>query len=432
MSKMKKSVLFCLMACCFLFLFSGCNLIKDVKETVKAGAGEDITVIDDEEKAVPEETEPEEEILEEPEIRVGTDGPVLGQKDIEDYDGYTYLYCEQLRTDSTQNEETGKMENKELAVFIPVSDYNYVDRSSISGEKLGVRFDIDLEPYIRYDEEDYLMAENLQYYIDSQYDPFYSTDYKDLVISEVEEIGSSAVRVTVEYCNYDKYSDNYTPVFATYYLAELEDAVTVLVCMEVNAEEATGKTPQMIEELESFYQFEIDWDADRAQQKLEDYLASGGDTTFSTGYVMFELPEGWREDTSNSDYSTDLYAPGGNADSAGCGLALYEEYLGYETVDPDILENNPDALIQIVEGYLTESAVDVKVSYYGKTCLGVAVKCEMEMPVDDDDEMAQVHMYYVFNESYMYLVTAMKYSDIDEDPFAVAEDILQNGTVPVY
>lgn len=51
---------------------------------------------------------------------------------------------------------------------------------------------------------------------------------------------------------------------------------------DVSADEVTGKTPELLEELEAFYQFEIDWDKDAAQKKLEDYEASGGDSTFAT------------------------------------------------------------------------------------------------------------------------------------------------------
>ena len=58
------------------------------------------------------------------------------------------------------------MENKSLQVFIPQADYVYVNMDYANVDKLGVTLRVELEPSIRYDAEDYLTYENLQYYVE--------------------------------------------------------------------------------------------------------------------------------------------------------------------------------------------------------------------------------------------------------------------------
>ncbi len=416
---MKKKIAFCLIMSCLAAALWGCNT-KDIVQTItkdtKAEEENEAEVTDEESAALEDESE---------EKNQPSENPVLGDEGIEDYEGFTYLYCEEIRTDSEKSEETGKMESKKLSVFVPESDYVSVSSGRVRSDKLGVTLEIELEPYIRYDEDDYLISENLEYLLESEYDPYYVNDYKDLVVSEVEEIDKNTAYATAEYCRYDKYDDSYNVIFATYLLKILDNDATVLVEIEVGSEEITGKTPELIEELEAFYQIDIDWDKERAEAKLENYLASGGDNTVSTGYVIFELPEGWKEDTSESDYETYVYAPDGNAEAAECFVSVYREYLGYDAFGGGNVDDYQDEIIAMVEESMQEEDVNAVVSYYGKTCLGSAVK--VEAVITEDGETADAHIYWIFDDSYGYVVTALQTANASEDAFAVAEDMLENG-----
>ena len=435
MKKIQKKIYLCMMMLCMAMMLCACGAKEAVKETikeqVKAGSEkedeESKEEVSEEEEASEESDEEKSEDAEADTKEQSKDGvPVLGQEDIKDYEGFTYLYCENLRTQSEENKETGKMESKELPVFIPQSDYVYVNMDHANVEKLGVEFNVSLEPYIRYEAEDYLTYENLQYFVEEQFDPFYTADCKDVVMSEVEEIDRDTARMTVEYCYYNEYENTYSPVFATYYLTTLENGCTVLVEMDINGDEVTGKTPELLEELEAFYGFEINWDKDRAAKKVEDFLAAGGDSTVSTGYVMFELPEGWSRDTDAGDYDTEVYAPGGDVEAAGCFVSLQEDYAGYDAFSG--IENSTDELVEVVGGYLEEEGLSAEVSAYGDTCLGTAILSVME--IEEEGTTAVFHIYWVFSDSYMYRITAVAVGDTTENPFAVAEGILQNGQVP--
>lgn len=416
---MKKKIALCLIVICFAATgLWGCG-VRNVRETLnidRESDEENDIEKEDSEGVEDEKTEKEAEM----------EHPVLGQEDIEDYDGFEYLYCEQIRTESEKNEETGKMESKQLSVFVPIDDYVSVGRGNVMGQKLGISYKVELEPYLSYDADDYLISENLDRYLENNYDPFFSTEYEALVISEVEELDRNTARATVEYCEYSEYADDYSVVFATYLLKKIDD-LTVLVRVEIDYQEVTGKTPELLAELEDFYQFEIDWDKERAEKKLEEHLAEGGNKTVSTGYFMFELPEGWKKDREASDFETYVYAPGGNSETSHCMLAIRQEYIGRLFADEDMLESSGDALVDAVKGMMSEDGMDGDVSYYGKTNLGVAVKVEVQI-VGEDGNVADAHIYYVFSDAYISVVTAARVrEDTENDPFALAEDILANG-----
>lgn len=431
MRKLQKKLLVCLLLVCMVLPLGACGSAVEAakqaleKKKQEEGQTTEEEVTDDE---VTEDVE--EEAGDSEELSVSLDHPVLGEDDIADYDGFEYLYCENLRTQSEKNEETGKMESYSMDVFIPQDDYVYVNMNRVTGDKLGVSFRIELNPSIRYAAEDYLVSENLQYYVENEFDPFYSDGTKDVVIGEPEEIDRNTARQTVEYLLYNKYEASLTPVFSTYYLKEFEDGRTAMVCFDVSADEVTGKTPELLEELEAFYQFEIDWDKDAAQKKLEDYEASGGDSTFATDFVMFTLPDGWDKDYDVSSYDNFVYAPEGDAVNAQCFIMLQKEYMGYGEMEGVDLsdEESLKGLSEMVKEQYGASG-DVKASYYGDTCLGEAILVEMTAQVEEGIT-GVYNLYLIFDDSYMYEIMAAAGDGAEENPFVIVEDILQNGQVP--
>jgi hypothetical protein len=416
---MKKKIVMCLIVSCMAVVMWGCGALRLPVPTANTGTEAEVDGNAEEKEDTNEKEEEEQE-----ESASGT--PVLGQEDIDGYEGFTYLYDEILRTDSEANKETGKMEKKQITVYIPQADYTSVNRSNAYSTALGVTLEVELEPYIQYDMKDYLVTENLECYLEEYYDPFYTANYKDMVKSEVEEIGENAARATVEYCEYDSWDDKYITFFVTYYLVELEDKM-VLVTTTVNESGVTGKTPKLLEELEAFYQFEIDWDAKRAEQKRNDYLASGGDNTYSTGYLLFQLPENWALDNENSSYDSSLYAPEGDSGDAGCGIVLMNKYLGSDEIQSvnDFIANK-----DIAEEYVKELAGDyvddIDISSCD-TCLGKAAKFVYDISAGNDK--AKCEMYYIPSEYDLYIIYVFQTGDGIEDPFPVAADILENGQV---
>ena len=375
--------------------------------------------------------ETEEETDNDKSVNVAHDSVVLGGDFDPDYDGFEYLYCETLMTESTENAETGKMESQSINVFIPKGDYASVNRDSVYVDELGVYFRVKLNPYLQYKQEDYLVEENLQYYLNDIYDPFYYTDYKGVEISNITQL-ENGVSASVKYCRYDRWDDEYYTVFATYYLTEISKDMLVLVEVEINGDETTGKTPQLLAELEAFYGFPMDWDAQEADAWLEAFLESpeAGINMVSTGYLLFELPAGWSEDWSYGDYSMTTFAPGGDVSTADCMISFAREYMGLDSFDVgEELATQED--IDSYTAYLTEQmgdgARDITVEYLGETVLGNAMKISYITQNGSYEDLTEV--YLITNGYYAYSIEAVKLPNCDVDVFGIAENILSTAKV---
>lgn len=430
---MKKKLVLCITLACLLTSLVGCGDKKEAAaSSVLEAAGEaeeTKEAAEAEGKSLRGELATEETATEESEVKNNFDGPVLGGDNVEGYDGFAYLYEEILMTETKENADTGEKERQKLTVYIPDDEYATANGSYAYANAMGVDFRVELDPYIRYDAEDYFMTENLDEYLNNQYDPFYTTEYKDLVVSEAEEVGGeNAVRATVEYCRYDKWNEKYYTVFATYYLTELESGETVLVTVEINDSTVTGKAVKLIEELEQFYQFDIDWDAERAEKKRTDYEASGGDNMYSTGTLMFELPEGWAEDDDVSDYETKVYAPEGDSSYAQCMITIYEEYLGYdEEVDLRALVEGGE------EEEIRETFGDTISNYSAELCdTGLGQAAKIVYTITDGEDSATITNYVIASDYRVYTLVALETPDAVESAQIVLDGILATGQIKEY
>lgn len=363
-------------------------------------------------------------------------GGMLGINVDADYDGFEYLYCETLMTESKENPETGKMESRSLNVFVPQGDYVSVDRDSVYTSRLGVTFRVTLNPYIRYEQDDYTLKENMEYYLERMHDPFeYAKSQLGLKISEVEKTVTGGMRAEASYCSYNSWDEEYIAVLSTYYLVELDKDLTVLVEVKVDSSETTGKTELLLEELETFYGFHIEWSTERADQALKVFLDSpeANKNYQCTGYMILELPMGWKQDWSWSDnYSEYCYAPDGDAEFAECVISVQREYVGSE-IDGSIedtvnSQESMDEVLAVFQAEFGEEAKDLTVENYGSTVLGPALKMSCRVGQDGYDVFHE--FYFMTYESYSYTFHVIYTSDtIVEDVSGIAENVIAAARV---
>ena len=417
---MKQKLLVVMLTAIVAFSATGCGV--DTLKAFKSGF--------DAAKASTETEEATEDVskenTEEATKAAASDTPVFGDN-ISDYDGFEYLYCETLTTQSEKDEDTEKMANKSIAAYIPEDEYAYVDRDRASvDDKMGVDFDVQLSPYLQYDSQDYTDAENLQAYVDENYDEFYYPDYKNVEMSEPEELANGGVAITVTFVNYDSYDDAYSAQDDVYELIELEDGLTAMIEIQINGIDATGKTNDLLAELGSYYQLDLSWDADAGTKRVDDYMNSDAATTnmVSTGSVMFELPENWSQDSDAGDYSSYIYAPDGDVYFADGYVQIGQEYAGIDVSDMKKMAESD--LEGTIESILGEDLGDVSVSEVGDTNLGYTVK--IDMTIDFDDTSADATEYLCFNDNgYVYIVAAVEAGD--SGAALVAQNILDTASL---
>lgn len=397
-----------------------CLMVGALTVAILGGCGSKNTVemIDPDTKVEQEADKKEDAQDEELPARDDIDFPVLGEEDIEDYEGFDYLQWELLTADSGDT----------VPVYVPVDKDAYKSDDHISGYNLGIAYSIELDPSIRTDEEDYRITENLDYYLETVYDSEYNEDYYDVVISDADRIDGDTACASVEYCRYYEYDDSYYAVFATYLLKRLDNGVTVLMEMKVNSDDVDSETDNLIDELETFYQCEVDWSIKRAEEKIERLGEIDNRNATFGGSLAFDIPEDWDRDDVESDSDVYVYAPYGDADLADCAVSISREYTGMDASELEILENNQDLLIEMVKAQLANDDT-FDVSFYEDTNLGIAVKAQMESE-GEDGVITEIHVYLIFMEDYSYIISAAQHGDAPlDDPFAVAEGILASARI---
>lgn len=224
---------------------------QDQKDTIQAQPAEG------QEAAAPVNTQTDASELT-PEDAALAKHPVLGQADSEGSDEFQYLSRVLLYYDDTPDS---------VPVYVPDTEVDNDDCYGFSyGSSYGITYMVELNPIIQFDQEDYSLSENLTYYLEE----LELTDVIDCKIGEVKSLDETTAYGTAEYLTDYEYDGQtfYCAFFSTYLLKELDEDTTILVSMEVDAYEVTDETDAVIDELESYYQFEMNWDAEKATAKI--------------------------------------------------------------------------------------------------------------------------------------------------------------------
>ena len=348
-------------------------------------------------KEEPENTEKEEAEKEdaEKEDTGAVSGVVFGSKEAKGYDGFEYLMEELISTSNTRSGE-----KKTLSVFVPDGDYPSVSGSYATSDRMGVMVNVDIDPYLQYNYEDYTVEENLEAYVEEELS--YSSYLYCVEIGEVEAIGKDAAMCEVTHMQYDSYDGLYAPYYQVYYLKELGDDVMGLVDICIIAEETTGKTKDLLAELSSFYQVEIGWDESFAETKWVEFESSDeyNADAFNIGYMTFELPDGWEKDETESTYSESVFAPKGDAIGEYGYLSIEEDY-AYDDGVIDEMLSDLEYTQSYFEDVLGEDVSDLVIEDAGETFLGRTLK--MEMKAEGDTGI----FYIAQSGDYQYAVYAV-------------------------
>lgn len=399
------------------------------------GCGPTRAVLNDQaEENEMEASEEEEESDEKEDTKANSSDVHFGNDFDEDDLDYQYLFAETLMSDSTENPDTGKMEKQSLTIAIPQDDYPMISRDYGYSEKMGVRVRVELNPYLQYQFEDYTVEENLKAYLDNAFDEFYSVDYKDMDISDIESDDEMAT-ATVDYIKYDDYDDTYTVYQETYMLYDFAPNKMALVIVRICADDTTGKTGALLDEVNDFYGCDIEWDDDAAETRLAKFLKNT-DTDIlqvSTGWIIFDLPKGWSEDWKNNDnYRQELYAPGGDMFKAGCYISVGRDWQEYgNEVDVASIAGDEESL-EILRTMMARAIEldekDISVSDYGMTVMGRAI--EFTYTITESGVTYEEHRWWVSDDDYIYEIVAGQINDDSvEDAISIAEGILENGQV---
>ncbi|MBD5492840.1 MAG: hypothetical protein HDR12_00265 [Lachnospiraceae bacterium] len=421
---MKRKIIAALLAAIMVTSVTACgNTQPNASElttgrSVVSDEGEDTEKSEETEKEEEKETEEEKpEEKEDNKDKTAAKGVVFGSDESKGYDGFEYLMEELISTSDTKSGNKAS-----FSVFVPEDDYPSVSGSSARSDRMGVSFEVDLEPYLQYNAQDYTVAENLEEFVEDEFS--YSTYKYGIEIGDVEEIDDDTATCLVSYMDYDSYDDEYSPVYELYKLQDIGDGVTVLFTVSIDAEETTGKTQALLAELSSFYQMDIDWDDSFAEAKRTAFENSDeyNADAFNLVYMSFELPDGWEKDERNSTYSEPVFAPGGNARTANGYIQISKEFSSDDYVEA--LLDDPAYTEEALQSSMGDEVSDVKVEAMEDTFMGRVAKVEMNVYDDDIDGNGIGIVYYGYYDYTMYMIAAFISEDADADEVEDVRDAI--------
>ena len=364
------------------------------QESEKSGVDSEET---GEESETEEDRKPEEDVTEKSATAAAPTGIVFGSDEAEGYEGFEYLMEFRLTTDTTDSGD-----EVTYSVYIPESEYTVDFDSYVSSDQLGVEFSVDLDPVL--ESEDYSVVENLEYKVAFDWSSIPNAYYA-VTVGDVQSIADDTAVCEAGYIYNPSYAeDEFLPRYRLYCMKKTHDGVTALMEVDISAEDTTDETLDLLAELESFYGFDIEWDASFAEKQLAEFEGSDeySEDTYNLGYMTFELPEGWAKDVDNSPYTYgSVFAPGGDSTTAHVGFLIQREYVGEENVMSALLSNTELAESLIASQYADEDAIDdLKISNYGETFMGETLEIIAELSQDGETGTFKIYIGQV--EDYMY------------------------------
>ncbi len=372
---MKNKIITALLMATVMFSLTACGGSAGPNAPDLANRGnstEEEHVTEETEQAETEEKETEEKETEEKEESKKASGVVFGSDEAKGYTGFEYLMEELISTSDTKSGD-----KVSLSAFVPDGDYPSVSGSRARCDRMGVTVEVDIDPYIQSKWQDYTMQENLEVYVEN--DLSYS-DYYGLEIGEVEQLSDECCICEISFMEYSSWDNEYNPFYEIFCLRDMGNEVMAMIDIRIEADETTGKTQSLIDELSSFYEIEIGWDESFADAKREAFENSDefDADAFNLGYISFELPEGWDKDEDESSYKETCFGPRGDIYGIGY-ISVTKDYASDKDVVDAMLSD-----IEYTKSYFEElsGATDLKIEDAGETFLGSTLKIEL---IDDGD-----------------------------------------------
>ena len=416
---MKNKVIAAFLAASMVFGLTACGSATPTASDVTGDRKVVKEEADEEEvEEAEEETEEVEEEVEE-ETKSKAKGVVFGSKEASGYTDFAYLMEAIIATSDTKSGNKAS-----FSVYIPDDDYSSVSGSRARSSRMGVTFEVDVAPYLQYDAEDYTVVENLEEYVTSEME-YSSSSYYGVTVGEVEELADGSAVCEVSYMDYEYYDDAYYPSYEQYNLKELKDGVYDLTVVEINADETTGKTESLVEELESFYEIDINWDENFADTKRAEFENSDefNPDAFNLGFMSFELPEGWAKDEDESSYDEYVFAPNGNYALADVAITVTNDWSSDDIIT--MLLSDEEYTKTYFESYFEGMIDDVKVEDMGETFMGKTAKITIDASTDDGSATLT---YYMGQEDYDVNIIYV-YSWEGESADEAVEMIFETGSL---
>lgn len=305
----------------------------------------------------------------------------FGSNEAVGYDGFKYLEEQMISTSDISSEN-----DVSYSVYVPVSDDILLSEYSAGSSFMGVYFMVNLEPdHMGYKTKDYALKEGLENFVNKEWGFLdYKRNYYAASVGEVKQISDNMAVCEISWVQLIHRADSddeveFCPIYLIYAVQDMGDGIIALMETTVIGSETSDETQTVLDELSSFYGFEIGWNSSFADTKMTEFESSDEyrPDAFDLYYMSFMLPDGWEMDIASSSPTDNgyVFAPGGNMRASAIAIALTHQ-VSTEDVIKKLL--NEDTAEEYVKSGLFDNEdipiQDITISDIGETFMGRTVE----------------------------------------------------------
>lgn len=303
---------------------------------------------------------------------------IFGSDEAVGYDGFKYLEEQMISTFDILSEN-----DVSYSVYVPVSDDILLSEYSAGSSLMGVYFTVNLEPdHIGYNTKDYALKDSLEDYVTKEWAFMdYNRNYYAASVGEVKQISDNMAVCElswVQLIHHADSDDEFCPIYLTYAVRDMGDGIIALMETTVICSETSGETQTVLDELSSFYGFEIGWDSSFAETKLTEFESSDEyrPDAIDLYYMSFMLPDGWKMDVASSSPPDDgyVFAPGGNMRASAIAIAVIHQVSTEDVVNKLLNEDTAEEFVKFVLLDEDIPIQNITISDIGETFMGRTVE----------------------------------------------------------
>lgn len=271
------------------------------------------------------------------------------------------------------------------SVYVPVSDDILLSEYSAGSSLMGVYFMVNLEPdHMGYNTKDYALKDGLEDYVTKEWAFLdYQRNYYAASVGEVKQISDNMAVCEISWVQLIHHADSddefeFCPIYLIYAVRDMGDDIIALMETTVICSETSDETQTVLDELSSFYGFEIGWDSSFAETKMTEFESSDEyrPDAFDLYYMSFMLPDGWEMDVASNSPTDNgyVFAPGGNMRASAIAIAVIHQVSTEDVVNKLLNVNTAEEFVKFVLLDEDIPIQNITISDIGETFMGRTVE----------------------------------------------------------
>ena len=255
--------------------------------------------------------------------------PAFGE-DVAGYTGFTHL-----------KDYTLKSGDKETVLYLPIDEKAYVGNTTAIANKDGVECEANLNPLYSDEVKNKSVDERLVYTLERDYRDK-ASEYSDLSIDKIAELGDLGYGAGVSYLIFDDPSKSYYGQWVDHMMFELSDGRIINITLKVDSRNENENTEAVIAELEDYLSVDIPYDPGMLKAKIDGYEPDADEakkndsTPVEMGDIVMYVPRGFEAGSTYANLANNFISSMAGVDKEDIKVFIPENMFEEKRSEDDI------------------------------------------------------------------------------------------------